>query len=417
VKGSIDPLGHLTLWTRFGRTIVANLTTVANSARDFGVLLVGAWLAEEIAARTRTDQDLESFLKWESLVAFSRVAREPQTRLRGIERVRRRLADSASPLISAEKPEQILSNQKTYGLYGLFTVPSRRSALLEEGRFRLTPAAREFVEKEYVSKLDRLIPGGTDALVAMTSNESFKLHIDGKNSALVDAVSKVFAVKLTKNESTFFREWLLFAEHAEDAPVQRAAAELMLATIEDRGFVFGLKSVAQLASDAGRRFQHCDLEQRLLDVATCESVIGPAARLFSFALGRDGDSLTQIAGDISKVWRGGLTKTVRPDSFSKLPLAAILGNTLGGFWNEFAPALYSGHWEEALTLLLRINAAVMKERGGGAPWAEVENAKLKVRRADESSSLDAWKDVPGIWMHPYFLGSLRQVASDVGVAS
>jgi hypothetical protein len=43
VKGSVDPLGQLTIWSRFGRAIVGNLTTVANSARDFGVLLMGAW--------------------------------------------------------------------------------------------------------------------------------------------------------------------------------------------------------------------------------------------------------------------------------------------------------------------------------------------------------------------------------------
>jgi hypothetical protein len=38
VTGSIDPLGQLSIWIHFGRKIVGNLTTVANSARDFGVL-------------------------------------------------------------------------------------------------------------------------------------------------------------------------------------------------------------------------------------------------------------------------------------------------------------------------------------------------------------------------------------------
>lgn len=37
VKGSRDPLGIQAIWTRFGRHVVGNLTTVSNSVRDFTI--------------------------------------------------------------------------------------------------------------------------------------------------------------------------------------------------------------------------------------------------------------------------------------------------------------------------------------------------------------------------------------------
>jgi hypothetical protein len=37
VKGSGDPLGIQAIWTRFGRHVVGNLTTVSNSVRDFTI--------------------------------------------------------------------------------------------------------------------------------------------------------------------------------------------------------------------------------------------------------------------------------------------------------------------------------------------------------------------------------------------
>jgi hypothetical protein len=49
VKGSRDPLGIQQIWTRLGRTVVGNLTTVSNSVRDFTTLLVGYYFTEQLA--------------------------------------------------------------------------------------------------------------------------------------------------------------------------------------------------------------------------------------------------------------------------------------------------------------------------------------------------------------------------------
>lgn len=49
VKGSRDPLGIQQKWTRLGRHVVGNLTTVSNSVRDFTTLLLGYYFAARLA--------------------------------------------------------------------------------------------------------------------------------------------------------------------------------------------------------------------------------------------------------------------------------------------------------------------------------------------------------------------------------
>jgi hypothetical protein len=87
VKGSRDPLGIQQLWTRLGRRVVGNLTTVSNSVRDFTTLLLGYHFAEELAYDLGPGSELEVFLKWEQLAAYARGAVNRDWRFRGTERV------------------------------------------------------------------------------------------------------------------------------------------------------------------------------------------------------------------------------------------------------------------------------------------------------------------------------------------
>ena len=64
VKGSRDPLGVQAIWTRLGRHVVGNLTTVSTSLRDFTTLLLGYHFAERVAEEGGTEGDLATF-HWE----------------------------------------------------------------------------------------------------------------------------------------------------------------------------------------------------------------------------------------------------------------------------------------------------------------------------------------------------------------
>jgi len=72
VKSPRDPLGIQQIWSRMGRHIVGNLTTVSTSVRDYGTLLVGYHFAEVVAEDVGPGRDLVKFLKWEQLAAYSR---------------------------------------------------------------------------------------------------------------------------------------------------------------------------------------------------------------------------------------------------------------------------------------------------------------------------------------------------------
>src|SRR2546421_3199416 len=120
VKGSRDPLGVQSIWTRFGRQVVGNLTTVSTSVRDFTTLLLGYYFAERLAAEGTPGSELDTFLKFEQLAAYARVFVNGDTSLRGTERVQKALSEGTRVSISADQASQILGNQKIYGLWGLY---------------------------------------------------------------------------------------------------------------------------------------------------------------------------------------------------------------------------------------------------------------------------------------------------------
>jgi hypothetical protein len=57
VRGSRDPLGVQAIWTRMGRHVVGNLTTVSTSVRDFTTTLLGFYFAERVA-ELKKERDL-----------------------------------------------------------------------------------------------------------------------------------------------------------------------------------------------------------------------------------------------------------------------------------------------------------------------------------------------------------------------
>ena len=116
IKGSRDPLGIQPIWTRFGRHIIGNLSTVSFSVRDFTILLLGYYFAEQIADRKGPGTELATFLKWEQLAAYSRAKVNNDLKFRGTERVQRNLEGDGSVHISATAGDQILSSQKLYGI-------------------------------------------------------------------------------------------------------------------------------------------------------------------------------------------------------------------------------------------------------------------------------------------------------------
>jgi len=97
LKDSRDLTTVTTIWSHFGRKLVGNLTTVTTSVRGFTTLLLGHHLASRLvdSGEVPAVEYIESFLRFEQIAAYSRIAWAEETgdavnTIRGIRRVEAR---------------------------------------------------------------------------------------------------------------------------------------------------------------------------------------------------------------------------------------------------------------------------------------------------------------------------------------
>ena len=216
IHGSRDPLGVQPVWASFGRQVVTNLTTVTNSIRGFTILLLGRMLTEKMIDKgTAGEQDaLSIFLRTEQIGSYSRyLAHGVDDDIRGIERVKRFVEEHGSSVpIQDDISGMILSDQKVYGLWGLYSVSARTSGMIADGPVGLTEFTREFTDKHYwpvlqgvESKLFKLLKNGG----------SLKTH---NNNPIFSTVSKLLPQTFTSEEVWFYSQTLRDALHVKNIP-------------------------------------------------------------------------------------------------------------------------------------------------------------------------------------------------------
>lgn len=390
IKGSRDPLGAQAVWAALGRELVGNLTTVTQSVRGFTTLLVGLYLAERAAEADPSKAQVSAFLVWEQLAGYARCCFHGETSLLGSRRVVARTQRGEATL-SADGDGQILGNQKSYGLWGLYTSAARTSGLVyETGPPRLTPEASALVEELYLPAVSKDWGRDAKALVETLLKGRSQLEIRKSNRRL-RAIATMLRPDLAAEEIRFYCHYLV-----DGGP--RDSTEGRQARLATTMRVTGTDSVHELASVA-----EPDVAARLGRIAAAESVLAPAAALFNYLLGRDAASLDDIARDVAATWGP------RLDS-----VAPAAREVLQGSWSTIADGLTAGDYALTLQLLLDRNRAVMGERGSSAPWAvEGEDGKLVVRFRGDSDALPNHDDVRQLWRNPYFLPSLYSVTSSV----
>lgn len=421
IKGSRDPLGVQAIWSRFGRRVVGNLTTVSTSVRDFNVLILGYYFAERVADEGGTDGELATFLKWEQLAAYARASVNKERGFRGIERVLSRLANGDRHRLGTDGTSQILGNQKIYGLWGLYSVPARASGLLEGDPARLTPAARELVERVHLPILAEagLRDGRPIVDRLRASGHVVDVRDRSKDAPVLRAIAKILD-RLRAREREVYRERLMYGGPADAAPertrgVQRAFAELLSETFGDSDWRVTPASIAALATRARSRGSVGEeLAQHLGRIRTCELLIAPAVAFFEYVLACDGQTPMQIATAVHERWGRAPKGTINLEDTEALEpqLRAWADDSDSGKrWLRLAAAFHAGKYEEALHLVLEQNAAVMKSRSAAAPWAVVREGKLDVAFRDEQlSKLPDGAELPLYWRHAYFIEALRNVA-------
>lgn len=405
IKGSRDPLGIQGIWTYLGRGIVSNLTTVSTSVSDFAATMMGYAFVEQLENESSA---VEIFLRWEQWAAYSRVHCHPGSFVRGVERVRARLAEDSKMVISAARQHQILSNQKTYGLWGLYSMPSRECGLIEPGNPRLTNEARDFIEREYWPRLKSVAGLRGKKLAEALNRTQFKIDLNGGQQQLVAAIADLLATpphrQFTSGEHDFYTEHLLYR-----TPQQQHAVETM-----PKELAFGGEAMTPaLLQSWSRRAERtdADLAIQLNRILVAESVLAPMARLFSRLLGCDGRPLREVEKDLHKEWGAAFAK-LNLDTFDDLrgAIRDAAGKRKDSDikWQGIAHAMQQADYKALIRLLCEINASVMDHRGG-ARWISIENGKIKVHAFESPRPLPAAKDLGNLWEHSYFLDSLATV--------
>jgi hypothetical protein len=118
IKGSRDPLGFQSIWQKLGRRIIKNLSTVSVNIRDFQVMSF-AWYFW----RERPENGfMPFFYKFEQASAYAREIYFENSSYNGKEFVSKRKNDG-SFCLSTDKADTILSNQKSYGIFGKYNRP------------------------------------------------------------------------------------------------------------------------------------------------------------------------------------------------------------------------------------------------------------------------------------------------------
>ena len=415
VKGSRDPLGLQTIWARLGRHVVGNLTTVSTSVRDFTTLVLGYYFAERVANESAGDGDLAVFLRWEQLAAYARGEINRDFNFRGVERVKNNLKEGGRVRLGTDSTAQILSNQKTYGLWGLYSVPARSSGLVEGDPTRLTAAGRDLVEHVYLPIFAKEGVRNADAVVARLAKPRADIDLGRTDRRLVEAVAKVLAKRLGSAEREAYRMHLLLGG-PQDKTVggQATLAKAMESTFDEEDWTLSPPRVRHLAKrcraegDIGSA-----VADRLERIRTAELLLAPSAALFGLVLNSDGQTIPELARTVRRQW-GASVRTIDPDETASLEteLRDSTGDAeTGRRWVKLARALGAGEFAAAIALLMEQNAFVMKARAAGGPWVDLSGGRLRVRFRDENAGeLPDKSELPDFWRHSYFLDSLRTVA-------
>lgn len=407
IKGSMDPLGSITLWVPFGRRLIANLTTVSTSVRGFTVLLLGRYFAARLIneGKARIEDALELFLHFEQVAGYVRIKAHDASDVRGVERVKATLAESSSAVPIGP---QIMSDQKNYGLWGLFSVASRVSGLLPAGPVGLTPPAWDFVESDYVPRL-RTVRSGLGAL--LTNGGTLRL---GKRSRLFQCLAEVLSEDLSEPERAFYARTLrdaeLVAEHDLPPGLQAQLAALMRE--EDLLETWlGKPEIVQLAEAAARRGKE-SLHGRLRDVIDLEALLAPAEALFQTVLARDGWQLAQVVDEVESAWEE--VPGLDPNRWEAiLPrVSQHAGKEIALCMDRTHAAFRDRDYENAIRALVEWNGLVMQRRGG-APWVRLEGSRLDVRFRDDEAPLPDTEELAVLWKNAYFLNSLREITRQI----
>lgn len=383
-KGSRDPLGIEAIWSHMGRKVVGNLTTVTSNLDNF---MVGLLCCTYASARSdQLEQIQANYLRAEQLAAYLRLAAGNESFL-GITRAKANFKKGQLPL-GKDETAQILSNQLSYGLWGLYSTAMQVAGLISGPERRLTEQGHALVTKMVICL-------GEDQW------QSFNALATNKQASMtaVEALAPAFNRMLRDNQlRRTVVQALLSWQSAKPLQLElysRATAYLsqFSCEINIRAFCEWLKYPPE-ASIA--------LRNTIAQIQSLEPLLILGATLVEWLQGQKGSERATLLDNLQPRLEG-LSFSSAWQSVAKQPHRAFL-----------LRLFEAGNAHDADTLIncvLEQNKLVMQQRGGAA-WLEWQGDVLRVRVANDRASLPAslGAHCHGEWWNTYFIGSFLQIA-------
>lgn len=384
-KGSRDPLGFELVWTHFGRKVVGNLTTITSSVENFTVALLGFYWAHNIHGNADKDSRerliRETFLRYEQLAAYLRY-QSGSKEIMGITRVHKNMTAQAGSLAISLKA-QILSNQASYGLWGLYSSSLKDSGLVEGSDRKLTAKGKAI--SETIAR-------------HLNSNEFIQLfRVDGQLSRdECERLAPQFWEAIRKDSVRQELTHVLLRGHQnQNASVQGELFSVSEKLVSEGKLTDGLaQNLNEVQSAAS-----ADLQTYLDEIQRVERVLVAANNVFYYLLTQDHRPVSSIVEQLES----------QAYDYNHLPETLPEGMTRRNALCEINDNLRAGNHWGAVRAVIKLNAKVMKARGG-APWVTCDGDILNVKVKSETAVLRSQRALLGDWDYDYFLGSYFRIA-------
>lgn len=400
-KGSRDPLGFEMVWTHFGRQVVGNLTTITSSWRIFSVGLLGFYWCNKLCHDTHPEEKQkklqEHFIRYEQLAAYLRSSAGDDD-IMGITRVRKNLKTPAKTVrISTEQQDLILSDQVSYGIWGLYSTALRETGLIRGDYRELTERGLEVV---------RLIEKGLTGTSGQCDSAWCWQFLQGKKNKIkisdlkLEGEHFVKAVTSKKVKKTLIAALMQGSGgHACQLDLYNTCRVLPKEVLKGESIKRG--GIGPLVAAIREKSNSDELSQALDNISQVERLLVTANKLFDYLRLKDGEPLLRIAEIVHQDYS--FDYIAAGPEFRSVPYGAdleVLRNHLKG-----------GNTLAALRCLLGMNKKIMAGRGGAAWVEESGDGKLRVRVKAEKASLPKQEKLQSRWDYDYFLRSYARIAA------
>jgi len=346
IKGSRDPLAFQVLWQHQGRKLIPYLSTVSNNLNDFQILC----LAYYFYNKEPDNAFVRFFLRFEQLMAYVRLEADKNARFNGVEKAKNKLKENPNRIsVSNTSEDEILSNQRSYGIWGKYNRP------FHDIKFILNTSFKDVFDEKINSLFD---VNSVRRIIAKTmSNNQSRFNIDELECLKI-------LLNFTKTEKSFYQDLILKIELANSYQNQ------LYHFISNNSFPKDLDLYpfleffsSELSQDDG------ELISILKDIECTEKVLCPLNRIFRYL-------------QTKPIWERNEIINDEYISVFKNPLDYIFegGNEECKIKNHLNQSMKKDNW--GLIEDLAVKNKEVTEWRGGAPWITINDNLLEVHHAE-----------------------------------